>query len=357
MSIKLLLKEHTLLYLVLRKPYWIIINFPKCIKVASESSYFPELQRKSYIRRLMDLIVWFVKYNEVNHFYNLYGFDIEKREKMDDYYPYNLFFEERNKLNKVNSPDSQIVILRDKFLFYQFMHSLNFPVPKVKAVFLKKQIFDDKMDIISEKIFENCGNFFVKALDGECGNSVKHIKSFQEFLDYKKQIENIDCIIQEPVTQHNTMAMLNPCAVNTIRIITINKDGNVYLLGSLIRIGTKSTGEKDNTSQGGVAVGVKEDGYLMEYGFRKPEFGGITYDHPDTHIIFKEFQIPYYKEAVDICCKAHKHLYNIRSIGWDIAITPEGPVFIEGNDNWEIQSIQAIKHGLYKEVKKAFDEQ
>ena len=35
----------------------------------------------------------------------------------------------------------------------------------------------------------------------------------------------------------------------------------------------------------------------------------------------------------------HKHLYNIRSIGWDSAITPEGPVFIEGNDNWEIQSI------------------
>jgi hypothetical protein len=28
-------------------------------------------------------------------------------------------------------------------------------------------------------------------------------------------------------------------------------------------------------------------------------------------------------------------LYGIHSIGWDIAITDNGPIFIEGNDDWD----------------------
>lgn len=45
---------------------------------------------------------------------------------------------------------------------------------------------------------------------------------------------------------------------------------------------------------------------------------------------------------------AHKSLYGIHSIGWDVAITDQGPVLIEGNDNWEISIIQ-IDRGLKKE--------
>lgn len=356
MSIKSFFKEHTLLYVLLRKPYCFFLNFPKCIKVALEASYFPNLQRKTFITRLLDLLIWVIKYNEVNVFYNLYSLDIKKHEDISRYYPYGVFLKKRDLLNKVGNPDSQIVILRDKFLFYQFMRSLGYPVPKVKAIILHNQLIDEKMNNLNEKCLLEEKNFFVKAIDGECGNSVKRITDFKEFSDYKNQIKDVNCIIQDAVIQHEKMKLLNSEAVNTIRIITVNKNGNVYLFGALIRIGTKLTGEKDNTSQGGVAVGVKDDGFLMEYGFRKPQFGGITYEHPDTHVIFKEFQIPYYKEAVKLCCKVHKNFYNIRSIGWDVAITPEGPVFIEGNDNWELQSIQAIKHGLRKEVEEAFDE-
>lgn len=356
MSIKSFLKNHTLLYLLFRKPYCFFINLPKCVKVAKEDSYFPNLQRKAFCRRLFELFVWFLNNNEVNVFYNLYCLDIKERENIKKYYPYDLFLKKRDLFNKIGNPDSQIVILRDKFLFYKFMKCLGYPVPQVKAVIINNQLFDEKMDDIPENYLLKENNYFVKAIDGECGNSVKHIANFTEFFEYKKQIYNVNCIIQDAVIQHEKMKLLNPEAVNTIRIITVNKNGNVYLFGALIRIGTKLTGEKDNTSQGGVAVGVKDDGFLMEYGFRKPQFGGITYEHPDTHVIFNDFQIPYYKEAVNLCCKVHKNFYNIRSIGWDVAITPEGPVFIEGNDNWEIQSIQAIKHGLRKEIEEAFNE-
>lgn len=78
-------------------------------------------------------------------------------------------------------------------------------------------------------------------------------------------------------------------------------------------------------------------------------YGKKTDTHPDTNIKFEGFEIPYYKEAIKAVCTAHKLFYNINTIGWDIAITEEGPIFIEGNDNWEISLMQACDKGLKKE--------
>ena len=42
----------------------------------------------------------------------------------------------------------------------------------------------------------------------------------------------------------------------------------------------------------------------------------------------------------------HKVMFRSHSIGWDVAITENGPVIIEGNDRWEISLIQAVHGGL-----------
>ena len=44
----------------------------------------------------------------------------------------------------------------------------------------------------------------------------------------------------------------------------------------------------------------------------------------------------------------HSILKDIHSIGWDIAIGKNGPIFIEGNDNWEINGPQICHGGLKK---------
>ena len=50
----------------------------------------------------------------------------------------------------------------------------------------------------------------------------------------------------------------------------------------------------------------------------------------------------------------HSKLYRIHSVGWDIAITEEGPVFIEGNSKWEISGTQSAEGGV-KFIEKYFD--
>ena len=145
------------------------------------------------------------------------------------------------------------------------------------------------------------------------------------------------------------MDVLNPNAINTYRIVTVNKNGNTYLLSGILRVGTSKTGNVDNWAAGGLAIGVQKNGYLKEYGFFKPGFGLKINTHPDTNIKFAEFLAPQYKEAVELALKAHKFFYGIRAIGWDIAISDKGPVFIEGNDNWEISLNQACDRPLRKD--------
>ena len=97
-----------------------------------------------------------------------------------------------------------------------------------------------------------------------------------------------------------------------------------------------------------------EKGKLMEIGFLKPRYGTSTKEHPDTHVVFKDFEVPYYKEAEKMAVELHKRLYRCHSVGWDIAITPNGPIFIEGNSRWEISGTQSAEGGL-KFIEKYFD--
>lgn len=76
--------------------------------------------------------------------------------------------------------------------------------------------------------------------------------------------------------------------------------------------------------------------------------------HPDNGLVFECFEIPYFKEAVKMAKDLHSKLYRIHSMGWDIAITSNGPVFIEGNSLWEISLIQAVHGGLKKQIEKYF---
>ena len=97
-----------------------------------------------------------------------------------------------------------------------------------------------------------------------------------------------------------------------------------------------------------------QTGRLHEDGFCKPQFGRRLQVHPNTGVRFHNFYIPFIKEAEEQAIRFHSFLKDIHSIGWDIAIGKDGPIFIEGNDNWEINGPQVGNHGLRQEFKEYF---
>lgn len=163
-------------------------------------------------------------------------------------------------------------------------------------------------------------------------------------------------IAQTVIKQHPLMSQLHPQSINSMRLITVRslKDKTIHVFPSILRIGT---GESivDNTSQGGLAVGVDlTTGRLKQYGFYKPQFGLKVDIHPDSHIRFDQFVIPHFEEAVSQAVYFHSMLPELHSVGWDIAIGDDGPIFIEGNDNWEINGPQICNGGLRKEFNELF---
>ena len=304
-------------------------------------SYYPELELKSKHERIIENIEWAKKYGEANKFYTLYGLD-RKGSNVQEYMDYYHFMTSRNIANHMWQIDSQLELLRDKFLFYKYMKACNFPVPEVFAIWKTGKLYDVNFHELEWKEIECKIDYFIKSIDGECASFVKHVSNWEEASKVKNEFEKKGVyIFQERVVQSKEMNILNPNAINTYRIVTINKDGKTSVLSVILRVGTNNTGNVDNWVAGGLAVGINENGYLKEYGFYKPMFGTKTDIHPDTKVKFSDFHAPEYLHAVELACRAHKAFYGIRSIGWDVAISEKGPVFIEGNDNWEISLMQA----------------
>ena len=311
-------------------------------------SYFPEKKRKNYINRIFDNLLWLIKNCEINNFYTLYGLDL-KYNRNQNFISYKKFMETRFKKNKHGNPNSQTVILRDKFLFYLFLKNFNIATPEVFGVIKDGQLFDTKLQLMSKEKINNLNDFFVKEANGECASFVKHFNNIYELENYADFLNSGIYIIQKRLIQCDKMSLLYHNSVNTIRIVTVCIDGNCKVFSALLRVGTEKSNNVDNWAAGGLAIGIDGDGKLKEYGYFKPIHGLKTKIHPDSKLTFNEFQLPFYKDVIKLVIDAHKKFYTLHSIGWDVAITNEGPVIIEGNDNWEISLHQAVEEGLKKQ--------
>lgn len=343
---KVILKS---LYRFLRRIAVVLCNAPFMGGVSNAPCYFSEKKRKGVCARYIDNLLWLIKKGEKNRFYTQYGLDI-KGSVSANYIGFWEFAGLRNSFNQLLRFDNSIGILRDKFLFYKYMSVNKLSVPEVFAITSDGIIYDVFFSPMDTQTLEQEKGYFVKDAAGECASFVKHINDYEHLQTVLPMMKNGKFIFQRKIVQHQEMNRLNPGAVNTIRIVTINDGSRTYPFAAILRVGTQKSGCADNTSAGGIALGINDDGLLYEKGMLKPQYGTTLSSHPDTGVIFKEFKIPYYTEAVKLVCQAHKFFYNVRSIGWDVAISENGPIIIEGNDNWEITSIQAIYGGKKKQL-------
>ena len=135
-------------------------------------------------------------------------------------------------------------------------------------------------------------------------------------------------ILEEMVVQHPEMAKLCPTSVNTCRIATLLGDKQQGIVYGFLRIGNGKV--MDNVDCGGMAARIDlESGMLKTVGADK---AGNTFEvHPMTGTPIVGFTIPYWEEAKQMCLEAAQKVPQMRFVAWDVAITADGPTFIEGN--------------------------
>ena len=139
-----------------------------------------------------------------------------------------------------------------------------------------------------------------------------------------------DLVIQQGIKQSQTLSRINKDSVNTIRVISLlNKDGNVKIYSSILRMGIKGS-RVDNASSGGISVGINENGQLKDIAYRND---GVKYDeHPSSHVKFGDITIPNYRLVKELVIRLHPRFPHFRLISWDIAIDiNDEPLLIEAN--------------------------
>ena len=219
-------------------------------------------------------------------------------------------------------------------------------------------------DTDTEELYALCRNstqLIWKPLEGSSGQGIKKYtpddwKDGPEAFLAKMNADGKG-ILEEMVIQHPKMASLCPTSVNTCRIATLLGDKQQGIVYAFLRIGNGKV--MDNVDCGGMAARIDLDtGRLLTVGADKQ--GNTFIKHPITNTSIIGFTIPYWEEAKAMCLKAAEKVPEMRFIAWDVAITENGPTFIEGNSFPSHAEPQFASHypdgiGIMPEFRKFID--
>jgi hypothetical protein len=140
---------------------------------------------------------------------------------------------------------------------------------------------------------------------------------------------NGNFVVQEFIHQHKAFAKLYPGSVNTIRVTTYQLDDGIHSTPICLRMGQGGK-TVDNIHAGGLGIHVREDGTLDRYAY---ELGHcdkkVRYEvHPDTHVRFENYEIPYVDCIVSEAKKMHRKLPHIRFVSWDFTVNDQNRVVL-----------------------------
>ena len=137
--------------------------------------------------------------------------------------------------------------------------------------------------------------------------------------------------IQPLEGNHPQLRELSPYSLASLRVRMLHDgSGTPHQLGRADIKFARRGGIVSNVSQGGVYVLIDEAGRFENEAI---DLVGTHYQvHPDTGVRFEGRAVPFYDKAVALCRRAQLALASdFFLIGWDVAITPRGPVIIELN--------------------------
>jgi len=182
-----------------------------------------------------------------------------------------------------------------------------------------------------KKFVEGKKEFIAKPKSGSCGKGIEKIKvskNHKEMFNYL--LEKNLIILEELIKQSDEINKMNSYSINTIRIVTINDNGESYVVASYFRIGNDKK-FVDNFNSGGMVVPIEiETGEIIYPALDKQN---NLYDiHPVSGCVIKGFKIPNWEDVLNLAKDLAKVVPEVGMVGWDIAITKTGVDIVEGND-------------------------
>jgi len=216
------------------------------------------------------------------------------------------------------------------------------------------------------------GDYFFKPSGGSHGNGTFSLRvegstlhwsgrsgSFDDFFRHCQAALQFTraLIVQPKMVNHQTIRNITQAkGLSTVRIVTVRKGSEIKVIGSCLRI-IVGDGETDNFTHGssGNLVGAidSETGELI--GVRAsvsrtwPKMTDVL-AHPRTGKTIVGIKLPYWQDVVELVSKAHQSIDSLYTVGWDVAITDNGPVIVEANWRYDIDILQVAYKKGYRQV-------
>lgn len=189
------------------------------------------------------------------------------------------------------------------------------------------------------RLFPPGNSIIYKPLKGQGGMGIEVFDLTEEnasqiFEELKQYPEGV---IETFIRQHEDMKKLCPTSVNTIRLVTVCASGKKEILQAVVRM-SNGTASVDNFCSGGIAASIDmKTGRITSRGV--DENGHVYPVHPYSNISFIDYQIPLWDQVLDMVTKAMHEPLVKGYLGWDVAITDNGPVLVEVNTSPSIDLI------------------
>lgn len=276
-------------------------------------------------------------------------------------------------LQRAINPKGYDLVTEDKGVFYHFCKGADIRVPQLYAVFDPVLGWAPNGEQLDSRdrwagFFESAvpDSMVIKPTKGIHGQEVLILHRDQGgFIDFSGRrfttAELVEAlasnreydrfIVQERMENHPALVDLTgTAALQTVRIVTgiDSRDEVVIFFAAQKLVGGPSGLDR-------FFLGA-EGNYLAELSLDQGRIGKViagTEDglefavletHPRTGNRLAGFQVPYWQDVRDMVSEAACKFRPIRTIGWDVAITPEGPVIIEGNTSWGIDHFSALRN-------------
>lgn len=301
----------------------------------------------------------------------------------NDYRAYHLYRRDRGRheaLRYLAGPRSEPLfkalnretgLLIDKLAFENHFRAAGLPVPRTLAVTADTEhaggrpvlgTSEQITDFLQERLLAG-QQLVLKMLDAEQGIGVRVLTGIdgEDLLlsngdrvplgPTVAELVGSDAVwmVQERIVQHPELDELNATSLNSLRLVTFrHRNGDVEIPITVLRIG-RATEQIDGYSAGGGVI-VQIDpitGRFADRGAQKPTYSLLPTDHhPDSGAVFAGRTMPNWPEVLDLARAFAAQAGANRYIGWDVASTPQGPVFVEGNEDFDVGLAQLQSDGM-----------
>ncbi|MBR3901405.1 MAG: hypothetical protein IKJ60_07650 [Ruminococcus sp.] len=218
--------------------------------------------------------------------------------------------------------------------------------------YYKRELIEVQSDEDEEKFLDflsRNSRFIVKPYNGSGGRGI-FVADSADYSDSKAMFamlrEKGHVVIEQLIRPAAEMAVFNASSVNTVRVPTLRLKDRVVVFEPFLRTGLGNA-VVDNAASGGAFAPIDPETGMCTMA-AVDEFGRKYLKHPKSGVVYPGFQIPKWKEAVAFVTELSEVLPDNHYVGWDIALTEDGWVMVEGNPRGQLVSQYATKKGCRK---------